>query len=130
MYSPIARSVVLRRNQTILKLLGNISIHIAARSRLSPQMAGPCKAGIHWHIQGVQREHAHPMGLRQKQSNQPVFFLIFTKFHHSAPSSTQVAWNPAYASGMHHFSEAHRSEMLIDYERKQNCPLGLKKEKK
>ena len=34
-YSPIARSVVLRRNQTIVKLLGNIFIHIAARSRLS-----------------------------------------------------------------------------------------------
>ena len=38
-YSPIVRSVVLkRRNRTTLKLLGNVFIHIAARSRLSLQM--------------------------------------------------------------------------------------------
>ena len=46
-YSPIARSVVLRwRNQTIIDLLGNVFIHNAARSRLSPQMAKPCKERI------------------------------------------------------------------------------------
>ena len=44
MYSPITRSVVLRRrNWTIIDLLGNVFIHNAARSRLrarlSPQMA-------------------------------------------------------------------------------------------
>ena len=27
---------------------------------------------IHWRIQGVQRERVHPVGLGQKQSNQPV----------------------------------------------------------
>ena len=47
MCSPIARSVVLkRRNRTTLELLGNVFIHIAARSRLSPQMAEPCKERI------------------------------------------------------------------------------------
>ena len=36
MYSPIARSVVLRRrNRTIIDLLGNVFIHNAARSRVS-----------------------------------------------------------------------------------------------
>ena len=44
MYSPFARSVVLRRrNRTIIDLLGNVFIHKAARSRLSPQMVEPCK---------------------------------------------------------------------------------------
>ena len=44
MYSPIAMSVVLkRRTQTTLKLLGNVFIHIAARSRLSLKMVQPCK---------------------------------------------------------------------------------------
>ena len=44
MYLPTARSVVLRRrNQTIIDLLGNVFIHNAARSNLSPQMAKPCK---------------------------------------------------------------------------------------
>ena len=43
MNSPIARSVVLkRRNLTTFKLLGNVFIHIAARLRLSPQMAELC----------------------------------------------------------------------------------------
>ena len=47
MYSPIVRSVLLkRRNQTILKLLGNVFIHIAARSKLFPQMAGPYEVRI------------------------------------------------------------------------------------
>ena len=44
MYSPNAMSVVLRRrNQTIINLLGNVFIHNAARSRLSPQMLEPYK---------------------------------------------------------------------------------------
>ena len=44
MYSSIARSVVLRRrNRTIIDLLGKVFIHNAARSRLSLQMAKPCK---------------------------------------------------------------------------------------
>ena len=47
MYSPIARSVVLRwKNWTIIELLGNVFIHNAARLRLSPQMAKPCKEQI------------------------------------------------------------------------------------
>ena len=47
MYLPIARSVVLRRrNWTIIDLLGNVFIHNAARSRLSPQMVKPCKERI------------------------------------------------------------------------------------
>ena len=47
LYSPIARSVVLRRrNQTIIDLFGNVFIHNAARSRLSLQMAKPCKERI------------------------------------------------------------------------------------
>ena len=47
MYSPIARSVVLkRRNQTTLEMLGNIFNHISARLRLSPQMVEPCKERI------------------------------------------------------------------------------------
>ena len=47
MSSPNARSVVLRRrNQTIIDLLGNVFIHNAARPRLSPQMAKPCKERI------------------------------------------------------------------------------------
>ena len=47
MYSPIARSVVFRRrHRTIVELLGVIFIHIAARSRLSPQMVEPCKKWI------------------------------------------------------------------------------------
>ena len=46
MYSPIARSAVLRRNQTIADLLGNVFIHIAARSWLSLQKAEPCKEQI------------------------------------------------------------------------------------
>ena len=47
MYSPIARSVVLRRrNRIIIDLLYNVFIHNAARSRLSPQMAEPCKERI------------------------------------------------------------------------------------
>ena len=50
MYSPIARSVVFkRRNWTTLELLGNFFIHIAARARLSPQMAEPCKERISEH---------------------------------------------------------------------------------
>ena len=39
MYSPIARSVILR-NQTIVAPLGNVFIYIAARSRLSPTNGG------------------------------------------------------------------------------------------
>ena len=47
MYAPIARSGVLgRRNWTTINLLGNISIHNAARSRLSSQMAELCKDWI------------------------------------------------------------------------------------
>ena len=46
MYSNIARSVVLRRNRTIIELLDNIFIHIADRSRLSAQMVEPCKERI------------------------------------------------------------------------------------
>ena len=47
MYLPIARSVILkRRNQTTIDLLGNVFIHNAARSRLSPQMAKLCKERI------------------------------------------------------------------------------------
>ena len=47
MYSPIALSVVLKRqNQTTLELLGKVFIRIAARSRLSSQMADPCKERI------------------------------------------------------------------------------------
>ena len=47
MYSPIERSVVLRkRNRTIIDLLGNVFIHNAARSRLSPQIAKLCKDQI------------------------------------------------------------------------------------
>ena len=46
MYSPIARSVVLKRNWTIVELLGNVFIHIAGRSRLSLQMEEPCKEWI------------------------------------------------------------------------------------
>ena len=47
MYSPIARSVVLRRrNQTKIDLLGNIFIHNAATSRLSLQMVEPRKEQI------------------------------------------------------------------------------------
>ena len=47
MYPHIARSVVFkRRNRTTLELLGNICNHIAARSRLSPQMAKTCKEQI------------------------------------------------------------------------------------
>ena len=44
MYSPVARSVVLRRrNRTIIDLLDNVFIHNAAKSKLYPQMAEPCK---------------------------------------------------------------------------------------
>ena len=44
MYSPIARSVVLRRRYwTLIDLLSNVFIHKVARSRLSTQMAEPCK---------------------------------------------------------------------------------------
>ena len=40
----IARLVVLKRtNLTSINLLGNVFIHITARSRLSPQMAEPCE---------------------------------------------------------------------------------------
>ena len=47
MYSPTTRSLVLKRtNRTIVELLGNIFIHIAARSRLSLQMAESCKERI------------------------------------------------------------------------------------
>ena len=46
-HSPTARSVVLRRrNRTIIDLIGNVFIHNGARSRLSPQMAEPCKERI------------------------------------------------------------------------------------
>ena len=48
MYSPIARSVVLKRKDwTTLERLGNVFIHIAARSRLSLQMAEPREELIH-----------------------------------------------------------------------------------
>ena len=46
MYSPIARSVVLKRNRTIIDHLGIVFIHNAARSRLSPQITKPCKERI------------------------------------------------------------------------------------
>ena len=46
MYSPTAKSVVLRRrNRTINNHLGNVFIHNAARLRLSPQTAA-CKEQI------------------------------------------------------------------------------------
>ena len=46
-YSPIARSVVLkRRNWTTLELSGNVSFILLIRSRLFPQMAEPCKERI------------------------------------------------------------------------------------
>ena len=44
MYSSIARSVVLKRgNRTTIELLGIVFIHIAAGSKLSPEMAEPYK---------------------------------------------------------------------------------------
>ena len=47
MFSPIAKSVILkRRNQTTLKLLGNVFIHVAASSKLSLHMAELCKKRI------------------------------------------------------------------------------------
>ena len=42
-------------------------------------------------IHGVGRERTHPMGLRQKQSNQPLFDNFLFNFYHSAPCSTR--WN-------------------------------------
>ena len=49
MYSPIARSVVLRRrNWTILELLGNAFIHIAARSRLPLQWRNRAKSELYY----------------------------------------------------------------------------------
>ena len=47
MYSPTARSEVLRRrNRTIIDMLGNVFIQNGARLRLSLQMAKPCKKRI------------------------------------------------------------------------------------
>ena len=63
MYSPIARSVVLRRrNQTIIDLLGKVFIHNAARSKLSLQMAKPCKEriiGSGGRVNGIQSSKPH-----------------------------------------------------------------------
>ena len=42
-------------------------------------------------IQEAGRERTHPMGLRQKQSNQPLFDNFLFNFYHSAPCSTR--WN-------------------------------------
>ena len=63
---------------------------------------------------GVRRERVHPVCLGQKQSNQPVLGLIFIKFRHSAPRSTPLAWNPAYASGHGDNDNAYVVESLIN----------------
>ena len=62
MYSPIARSVVLRRrNRTIINLFGNIFFHNAARSKLSPQMAEPCKEHILVFLLTLVATHTSPL---------------------------------------------------------------------
>ena len=44
---------------------------------------------------GVQREREHPVGLRKKNNK---ISLFLANFDHSAPHSTTVVRNPAYAS--------------------------------
>ena len=48
---------------------------------------------------GGQREHTHSLGLRQKQSNQPVLGYFLSNFIIQHLVASPVAWNLAYASG-------------------------------
>ena len=47
---------------------------------------------------GVSRGRLHPVGLSQKQSNQPVFGQFLSNFIIHHPVAPPVAWNSAYTS--------------------------------
>ena len=52
----------------------------------------------HRRIQGGAKGARAPCGSKAKTVKSACFWLMFVWFHHSAPHSTPVAWNPAYAS--------------------------------
>ena len=52
----------------------------------SPPSINPCSSA---YLQGVRREHAHPVDLRQKQSNQPVFGQFLSNFIIQLPIALQ-----------------------------------------
>ena len=90
----------MERNRTTLKLSGNIFIDIAARFKLSPQMAEPCKERYEG-LKSLTQPYSISYRLLNKQETTAMLgfevrWLLFVKYQASTPTQSVTDFYISY----------------------------------